>query len=304
MIRSKSLAIARDKGRTVLRMGRVFRNYPTVIAKAAAHSYPILAVLRDGRTTWLSDPVHGHYVARYAERGWNYDAATDTVQIPWSGPGGRLYFEGAGHEGALDEVFQGEYVELNVRGRVVLDVGASIGDSAVYFAASGAKRVYAVEPFSTPVEFARRNAARNGFGRVIEVLQAACSGTPGTVLLDTDRIGTVRTLAESGRGGSPVPGRTIPELIQTLGVPPDSVLKLDCEGGEYDILRACNGNDIRRFSQIAIEYHYGVQDLPKRLMSAGFTAHASGPICSASSFREPLMETGLIVARRPGPNED
>ena len=45
------------------------------------------------------------------------------------------------------EIFEyGDYDALNVNGRVVVDVGAFVGDSAIYFALKGAKRVIAIEP--------------------------------------------------------------------------------------------------------------------------------------------------------------
>jgi len=45
------------------------------------------------------------------------------------------------------EVFDyGEYEPLSVEGRVVVDVGAFVGDSAIYFALKGARRVIAIEP--------------------------------------------------------------------------------------------------------------------------------------------------------------
>jgi len=48
---------------------------------------------------------------------------------------------------AIPEIFGlGVYDSLNVKDRVVIDVGAFVGDSAVYFALKGAKRVIAVEP--------------------------------------------------------------------------------------------------------------------------------------------------------------
>jgi len=40
----------------------------------------------------------------------------------------------------------GEYEPSNVKDRVVVDIGAYVGDSAVYFALRGARRVVAVEP--------------------------------------------------------------------------------------------------------------------------------------------------------------
>jgi len=39
-----------------------------------------------------------------------------------------------------------EYDALNVNDHVVIDVGAFIGDSAIYFALKGAKKVIALEP--------------------------------------------------------------------------------------------------------------------------------------------------------------
>jgi tRNA G37 N-methylase Trm5 len=45
------------------------------------------------------------------------------------------------------EVFDhGEYNALNANGKTVVDVGAYIGDSSIYFALKGAKRVIAIEP--------------------------------------------------------------------------------------------------------------------------------------------------------------
>jgi hypothetical protein len=46
------------------------------------------------------------------------------------------------------EVFDyGEYEPLGVEGRVVVDVGAFVGDSTIYFALKGADRVITVEPY-------------------------------------------------------------------------------------------------------------------------------------------------------------
>ena len=39
-----------------------------------------------------------------------------------------------------------DYDSVDYRGRVVVDVGAYVGDSSIYFALRGAKKVYAIEP--------------------------------------------------------------------------------------------------------------------------------------------------------------
>jgi len=75
--------------------------------------------------------------------GWVYDSA------------GGFWFRGGVRfrrlRGTVLEVFDyGEYESLDVVGRVVVDAGAYIGDSAIYFALRGAKRVIAVELTPTP----------------------------------------------------------------------------------------------------------------------------------------------------------
>jgi len=40
----------------------------------------------------------------------------------------------------------GEYEPLSVEGRVVVDIGAFVGDSAMHFALRSARRVVAIEP--------------------------------------------------------------------------------------------------------------------------------------------------------------
>lgn len=62
--------------------------------------------------------------------------------------------------------FQNEYRHLKCKDKVVLDIGASIGDSAIYFALKEAKRVVAFEPFPYAYEIAKKNIIQNGITRV------------------------------------------------------------------------------------------------------------------------------------------
>jgi len=53
------------------------------------------------------------------------------------------------------EIFEEDMYEiLDVKGKIVVDVGAYIGDSAIYFALKGAKRVFAIESY--PYAFAEK----------------------------------------------------------------------------------------------------------------------------------------------------
>ena len=71
------------------------------------------------------------------------------------------------------------------------------------------------------------------------------------------------------RDGIEVPVYSLNTIVENLEVEEDSILKVDCEGCEYDLLRTADINAIRRFSKIMIEYHYGYKELIKRLKNSG-----------------------------------
>ncbi|PYB68470.1 hypothetical protein DMB44_03780 [Thermoplasma sp. Kam2015] len=69
--------------------------------------------------------------------------------------------EGNINNGNIFDVFLSEeYRFLNVFEMDVIDVGASIGDSPIYFALRGAKRVIALEPFPYSYSFAELNVKK------------------------------------------------------------------------------------------------------------------------------------------------
>jgi len=73
------------------------------------------------------------------EGGWAYDM----VNRFWFNYGIRFRHM---YRSILEIFGHGEYASLDVKDKVIIDIGAYIGDSAIYFALKGAKRVIAVEP--------------------------------------------------------------------------------------------------------------------------------------------------------------
>jgi len=131
----------------------------------------------------------------------------------------------------LNEVFVKEvYGRLDVKGKVVVDVGASIGDTAIYFSLKGAKHVYGFEVNSQRWGLSRENLKKNSIKNA-------------TLYLSPFK----------------------PSLVKQKA----SVLKVDCEGCEYSLFRKL-GAGLKNFDQIIVEYHMGSAELSKRLSSLGF----------------------------------
>lgn len=167
--------------------------------------------------------------------------------------------------GPLLEVFdKGEFRHVNVKGMDVVDVGAFVGDSAVYFALRGAKRVIAVEPHPVAYTEMLDNIRLNNLKDIITPVNAGLASKPGKICIgDVTVTGTVTTRYTPGNYGDgdcedEAPAVTLGELIEKYGIQPsEAILKMDCEGCEYDVIM----NDyehVRLFSELIFEHHAGL----------------------------------------------
>ena len=80
---------------------------------------------------------------------------------------------------------------------------------------------------------------------------------------------------------------TLDSLIEKYGLPKVDLLKLDCEGCEYPVLRSMMKETFSRIGEVIMEYHDGPKDLPTLLSSVGFTVECTG-----------TRPTGYIKAHR------
>jgi FkbM family methyltransferase len=202
-------------------------------------------ILDDVRVRLASGVVYD--VKAFAEAlGWTYDASRDC----WIKNGvafKRVYM-------SMIEIFDlGHYDALNVRDKVVIDVGAFVGDSAIYFASKGARKVIAIEPHVEAFQEMVENIKLNGLEGVVVPINAGLASKPGKV--HVERVDVARTegvhhkLSKCGE----IPAVTLSELIDKYDLG-DGVLKLDCEGCEYDIIL----NDyehVKAFNELMVEYH-------------------------------------------------
>ena len=165
--------------------------------------------------------------------------------------------------GSILEVFNEEvYKILRVAGRVVIDVGAFVGDSAIYFALGGARRVIAIEPhpeaFREMIENIRLN---NLEGIIIPINAGLASRTEEVCIENFDVAKTAVTYHKPGRCTMLVPAITLADVIERYTIDHNAVLKMDCEGCEFDIIL----NDyehIKVFKELVFEYHQYVSSEP------------------------------------------
>ena len=207
-----------------------------------------------------------------------------------------LRFQGGDQNGDLIGVFFTEdYKFLDPKGSVVIDIGANIGDSAIYFALNGAEKIIALEPYPYSYNLAQENIKINNFNDKVELLNAGY-GKDSSIIVNQEEISGVGSNLISAEKGKSIPIISLKTLVNRYNIK-DGVLKMDCEGCEYNLINE-DEEVLKRFSRIQIEYHYGLQTLVNKLESCGFSVENSKPTKRNSDALERNMNMGFIYAKK------
>jgi FkbM family methyltransferase len=119
------------------------------------------------------------------------------------------------------EVFEfGEYSFVDVKDRIVIDIGAYVGDSSIYFALKGAKKVIAIEPRPKAFEELVSNIRLNGLETIIVPINAAVASKAGEICIEENidmgtTIGKYYRIADLGRNNCvSIPAITLENIIK------------------------------------------------------------------------------------------
>ncbi len=169
----------------------------------------------------------------------------------------------------------------------VLDIGANIGGFSVYAAQQGA-RVYSFEPESSNYKLLRRNVPQS-----VETFRLAVTGRT-----ERRRLFVRTSPSHSLYERSPKEGSAIVNCVSLAAafdrceLDEIDILKLDVEGGEYEILYAAS-EVLSAVREIRMEYHHFVGDTdPRRrieelhsyLVGLGFSKTLLRPISPISGI--------------------
>jgi FkbM family methyltransferase len=148
-------------------------------------------------------------------------------------------------------------------GGAVLDVGANVGKFATLITDLYPCRCVAIEP--SPDQFSEIPSNDR-----IEAHQLAVCGDSGEVVLNLTSNSECNSLGK-------VPGHeytnfvtvqavTLDDAVRLVGTERVSLLKLDIEGSEIEILGTADAGLLRRFDQITVEFHDGYDMTPRAIV--------------------------------------
>jgi FkbM family methyltransferase len=316
----------------LLSIHRSYENSLNVMLDILKKRYPIAVIFRNThlkalmnrravRLPWFILVEHGHFDGPDYRVICDIERSTAVIMSADNCNKKQVKLINCINNGDLVGIFvKADYKALPVQGRTVIDVGANIGDSSIYFILQGAQKVVALEPYPANYQIASRNVKVNNLEDKIRLLFAGCSGKTQTITLDNHFLkkqencfyklhdGTqVLVASEQNKNdafyklhdGIQVPLLSLHDVLEanTMTSDDDIILKMDCEGCEYDAILSADRNVLQRFSHILVEYHHGYQNLREKFLLAGFHISISRPIYSMTEDSK-KMYRGTIFAKR------
>ena len=144
-------------------------------------------------------------------------------------------------------------------GDTVVDIGAYIGDFTVYASqAVGKGKVFAYEPFKLTYEYLCKNIKINNCHNVMTI-NSAVGGKNGKTRLyipkDAEFGSSLLDITEYGECEEVTINMcTLDSIFSKNHIDSIDLLKMDCEGGEYEILLSSE-KYLKRIGAITLEYH-------------------------------------------------
>ena len=180
----------------------------------------------------------------FIKSGWNYKGKY------WEKNGIKFKYV---YSSIHDTFIREDYKFLNIKDKNVLDIGAFVGDSSIYFILKGAKKVYAIEPHPDAYKEMLENIKLNNMEDKIIPINIGISYESDYISVSTTKTNTQHILLKLRERGYKILAYSLSKLIDKYNIDAQ-VLKMDCEGCEYDIILK-DYDTIKEFDEIEFEYH-------------------------------------------------
>lgn len=209
----------------------------------------------------------------------------------------KFHTKGAFDAATLAVVFFKKDYGAVADGMTIVDIGANIGAFSIYAASQAENvRIYAYEPMPENFEVCRQNIDINDLGSTVKAFRAGVaeragprrlylSGSPFHTLIQKDDTGP----------SCEINCTTLEDIFVDNQLEYIDLLKIDCEGAEYEILYNLPDAYFNKIKSIRMEYHNkakpkeNIDELRKFLVEKGYIV---------TSFRRDSSSSGIIWLTR------
>jgi FkbM family methyltransferase len=189
----------------------------------------------------------------------------------------------------LNEEYKNKDVEVN-EDDIVLDIGGNIGIFTLYSLYKRAKEVHVFEPGKKQYNAIIDNLSDTF--KNLKINNVAVSKQTGIIsFYENDASTTSSTVFNNNSKTFPVPSITIEDYFKKQNLNKIDFLKIDCEGGEYEIIENISETFLKKkINKICLEYHIFntsdnilLQNLIKKLDKCEFNIQKKGNMIYAKN---------------------
>ncbi len=287
------------------RYKNAYKNYISVMFNMIMNKDTINVVTREGKTDkWKRTYVWTYPLLCNLIKDQNYSNninyfsdKTNYFEFKFNNKDLKFYGIKEGNGDFVGIFINNEYEFLNPNECAVIDIGANIGDSAIYMIMNNAKKVVSLEPYPYSYNLALKNIELNNLKDRITLINGGY-GKDSIIKIDENKITDAGTDLVFSNEGKEIQLYSLKKIIKDFNLDGDLLLKMDCEGCEYNLLNE-DSETLKKFKRIQIEYHYGYEKLVDKLKECNFKIEYTKQRKSYNpSASDPNMIVGFIYAEK------
>ena len=172
----------------------------------------------------------------------------------------------------------------------ILDIGANIGVFCIYAKVNGADKVFACEPNEESYTILMKNIKENGYEDTVMALNRAVTSIDGETVLIPKESSPMNQILESHddehTGLCRVKTISLESILRKYSIEFVDLLKIDCEGSEYQIIEATGAEIFNKIKRLRFEYHEGPDDLTHHLSKYGYRVDGHFPDNASGGGRD------------------
>lgn len=158
----------------------------------------------------------------------------------------------------LFEIFYNNDYKISLSNPVnIVDIGSNIGDSTIYFSKRFSNtKIYSIEPNNKVYRLQKENLKLNKINNVVTFNQAI-SDKNGTRDFYLSPASGLSGFTKNNTSSIKVKVKTsnLDSFFKQCSISRCDLLKLDCEGAEFDILLNSNDRTLLKVENFIVEYH-------------------------------------------------
>jgi len=145
---------------------------------------------------------------------------------------------------------------------VIIDVGGHVGLFSLFASLNSHNgKIVTIEPYPKNLNLLKENRNNNNFHNIVILNNAVTNKSKNLELFVNQTDDSAHSIYGTGENIIQIKGVTLIEIMQENEISKCDMLKMDCEGAEFEIIKSLTNEELSKINKICLEYHIKENDL-------------------------------------------